>query len=67
MIKSKNKILRQIAVDDKNYNILHLRYGAGKSFNDVISEILKHHESAVSIIGDCESCKAKFKEAVQKQ
>jgi hypothetical protein len=29
MIKSKNKMLRQIAVDDKNYGILHEQYGGG--------------------------------------
>ena len=45
----------QILVDGDNYNELHSRYGAGRSFNEVVTEILRHHESAVSIIGDCES------------
>jgi hypothetical protein len=66
MIRTKNKDYHQILVDGQNYDELQLRYGASRSFNEVITEILRHHESAVSIIGDCESCKAKFKEAIQK-
>jgi hypothetical protein len=67
MIKTKNKDYHQILVDGQNYQELHKKYGASRSFNDVITEILRHHESAVSIIGDYESCKVKFKEAVQNQ
>jgi predicted CopG family antitoxin len=37
----------------------------GDSFNDVIIEVLKHHEAAVKIIGNCERCKVEFKEAVK--
>lgn len=41
-------------------------YRKCRSLNVTITEILKHHESAVSIIGDCKSCRSKFKEAIQK-
>lgn len=66
MIQTKSKTLRQIVVDDKNYRMLHDRYGAGKSFNDVITEILKHHESAVSIMTDCPHCRDLFRAAIQR-
>lgn len=66
MIKTKNKEFHQILVDSDAREILHTRYGAGRTYNEVINEILLHHESAVSIIGDCEHCREKFKQAVQK-
>jgi hypothetical protein len=66
MIRTKDKNYHQILVDGKTYSELHLRYGASRSFNEVITEILRHHESAISIIADCESCKSKFKAAIQK-
>jgi hypothetical protein len=44
------------SVEDKRYR--------KQSFTETITEILRHHESAVSIIGDCESCRSKFREAV---
>jgi len=67
MIKTNTKDYHQILLDHDNYDELHTKYGASRSFNEIITEILRHHESAVSIIGSCESCKAKFKEIVQKQ
>ena len=67
MIRTKDKNYHQILVDGKTYSELHLRYGASRSFNEVITEILQHHEAAISIIGDCESSKSKFKEAIQKE
>ena len=66
MLHTKEKDYHQILVDGENYDTLHSKYGASRSFNEVITEILRHHETAVSIIGDCESCKAKFKEAITK-
>ena len=63
MIKTKNNEFRQILLDSKNYHALHLRYGANRSFNEVITEILALYENAISIIDDCENCKPKFKEA----
>jgi hypothetical protein len=65
LIRTKSNEFHQILVDGKNYDSLHLRYGANRSFNEVITEILRHHENAISIIGDCESCKSKFKAAIQ--
>ena len=56
MIRTKDKNYHQILVDGKTYSELHLKYGASRSFNEVITEILRHHESAVSIIADCEKC-----------
>jgi hypothetical protein len=66
MIRTKTTDYHQILVDGKNYDLLHLRYGANKSFNEVITQILQHHEDAVSIIGECKTCTAKFKEALTK-
>jgi hypothetical protein len=67
MLRTKEKDYHQILLDSDNYKELHFKYGASRSFNDIITEILRHHEIAVSIISDCEICKSKFKEAVQKQ
>jgi predicted CopG family antitoxin len=64
-IKLTQKSLKNIVVQDDTYEALRKRGSITDSFNNVISEILRHHESAVSIIGDCESCKAKFKAALQ--
>ena len=44
MIRTKDKNYHQILVDGKTYSELHLRYGASRSFNEVITEILQHHE-----------------------
>ena len=66
MLKTKEKEYHQILVDSDNRDILHDKYGASRSYNDIITEILQHHETAVSIIGDCKHCRSKFKTAVQK-
>ena len=66
MLRTKDKEYHQILVDSNNRNTLHSKYGAGWSYNDIITEILQQHETAVSIIGDCKHCRAKFKAAVQK-
>jgi hypothetical protein len=66
MIRTKSNEFHQILVDDKNYDVLQRSYGANRSFNEVITEILRHHEDAVSIIGECKTCKRKFKEALGK-
>jgi hypothetical protein len=65
MLKTKTNEYHQIVVDHQNYDQLHTRYGANRSFNDVITEILKHHALAVKVISDCERCTTEFKEAVK--
>jgi predicted CopG family antitoxin len=57
---------RIITIHDDTYESLRHRGTIPESFNYVINQILEHHEKAVSIIGDCETCKAKFREAIRK-
>lgn len=64
-IKMAQKSFKNIVVWEDTYERLRNRGNVTDSFNRVITEILRHHERAVSIIGDCESCRAKFKAAVQ--
>ena len=66
MLRTKDKEFHQILVDSDNRNTLHTKYGAGWSYNDKITELLHHHEIAVSIIEDCKHCHGKFKAAVKK-
>ena len=56
MLKTKDKDFYQILVDSNNHNTLHTKYGAGRSYNEVITEILDDFESALSIINECEGC-----------
>lgn len=67
MIKTKNKEFRQILVDSDNHKALHTKYGAGRTYNDAITEVLRDHEIAVSVISDCEHCRELFKAAVAVQ
>jgi hypothetical protein len=39
----RNKTLRQIVIDENNYNSLKLLGNAGESFNDVLTKILTHN------------------------
>jgi predicted CopG family antitoxin len=65
-IHKMQKSFKNIVVHDDIYEQLRKRGNITDSFNQVITEVLRHHESAVTIIGECESCKSKFKEAIGK-
>jgi predicted CopG family antitoxin len=67
MLKTKTNEYHQIVVDHQNYDQLHTRYGANRSFNEVITEILKHHQLAIEVITNCEHCATEFKAAVKSQ